>query len=845
VRALRVTVLLLLLLVALGAGVSAWHAEHARKLVAACPQAALQRYTQAVRWLPWPSSSVAAQVRLALELGDFAALAATRSWWQDPRHTRDPLRWAARLEWHLSGHEPAVPPTAAELAAACARSALDCPVLRVASARWLLAERGGSDAAQTALGWSLEQCPHAGCAQPEPLILDQALRLAGSFRSARGLVNDWLAGPQSGLAPAQLAAWRMRATLDRGDLGGARAHLAAATDPDHCGGPARAAELALLTASLRLREEAYRAARAAMERAEQIFDDADDRRKDARLLPYRGYLAMRHGRWDEAAQAFTRLAEQGVNRWEQRDGWAGLGHVLMHQGEAAQAAAHYRRALDIDTQLASGDPGFRLRVLSMLAQSALQQGDAAAALEPLVSARQLARDHGDVAGEVVALLATADFLHLQDRPGESLAMLDSALQLQSGAAQQSATPFLSTQYEQALRRSYRLAGDAQSAELRRAAIATLWDLQALMRLRPQRRAALQSSAPANNDSMRKRLQDSLPPGTHLISYGYADEHAYALWLSRSGLRLIELPRDRSTLEELGARWSSALRRAQTSADPPDRGSAAALHAALIAPLTRAGLPAGDRLILNPAGALVTLPWSALGASGESGWRHLIDDHELMLVGGIDWLLRSPSSASTKPVVIASHDAPARALEEAHWVANRLGVRPLFGGEMAAAELRQAALGAGWLHFAGHGVATAEHPLRSYLSLSPATARDDGRWLLQQVLEQPITAQMVVLGACEAAHSNQATEWTWFAGLDMASAFVHAGAGQVVSSVLPAPDQATAELMQAFYAALADGDAVHALAQAQRQLARRRPAADWGGFRIAGSLTSPSSAPVIR
>lgn len=841
---MRVIGIAVLLLVALCAGVSSWHARRARELVAQCPQASLRHYSAAIRWLPWQFESNAAQVRLSIELGDYAALGASRSWWQDERRENDPLRWAARLEWHLSGHQTAVAPTHLELNDACPRSTKDCALLRVASARWHLAERADSATAQAALGWSLEQCLHGPCAEPGPLILDQALRVAWSFRSARGLVNDWLAAPRSGLSPAQLATWRMRLALDRADLGRAREQRLVAADAD-CGGPAQAAELALLTASLHLREEAYRPAREAMEQAADQLAIADDRRKDARLLPYLGYLAMRHGRWEEAAAAFARLAADGVNRWEQRDGWAGLGHVRMHQGEAAQGAAFYQRALAIDTELASADPVFRLRVLSMLAQAALQQGDVTAALQPLTSATALARQRGDVPGEVTALLATADFLHLQGRPAESLAALDAALRLEQTAERRYPSPFLSTQYQQALRRSYLLARDPHSTELRGAAVATLWELQALMRLRPQRRALLQAPASANNSDMRTRLQQRLPPRTHVISYGYADQHAFALWLTRSELRLIELPLARSTIEELAARWSGSLRRAQISGDPVDHETAAALHAALIAPLARAGLPLAERLILNPAGALAELPWSALGHAGDSGWRYLIDDHELLVVGAVDWLLRAPTGTPAVPVVIASYDAPAHALQEARWVAGRLGVRPLLGSELAASELRQAARSAGWLHFAGHGVALAEHPLRSYLSLSAANAADNGRWLLEQVLEQPVNAGTVVLGSCEAAHGNQVSEWTWFAGLDMTSAFIHAGAGQVVSSVLPAPDRATAELMRSFYAALAEGDAVYALAKAQRQFAGRSSVADWGGYRIAGSLPAAAPAQGVR
>ena len=813
---------------------SAHMAHRAQSEARSCPAQALESIDQARRWAPWSDDHQRAQTQLALQLGDYAALRATRRWWANDGGDGDFLRRAARIEWGLAGHPiESELPAFGSAAESCTDQPIECALWRASRARWLLHSHGDYDAAQAALGWSLVQCSAADCAAPAWPVLQQALQMAWRYRSARGLVHQWMARPDPGLPTAQVAPWTIRVALDRRDLVEA-ARLFDAHRVSECPGPTYAADQALLEASIRLRQERYADTHRSIERAASYARVAEDARGERRLLPFRAYLAMRQRRWQEAAQMYAQLADSN-DAWQQRDAWVGQANVHMHQGAYDLASDLYRQALARDDQLRSADPSFRMRTLSMLAQAALQQSDLPSAVAPIAQARDLAQRNGDTAAAVIADLAAADLYHRNGAHRQALQSINDALALELAGQREGASPFLSAQYDQALRRVYRLATDPEAARLRQSAIQTLWRLHRSMRQRPQRLRAQRSARPTDTAfKSRSQLQAALGPNRQLISYGYAADQAYALRLSTDDLRLIPLPAAPKRLEELAARWLTQLRRQQRiTPEMVDRQLAMALHEALIAPLLADGMQPGDRLLINPVGALASLSWAALGSEVDGRWRYLIDDHDVQIVAAMAWLHTAQSVDLSAPVVIAAGDAPAHARAEAEWVAAQLRVDVHDGAELAESALVKVATKASWLHFSGHGVSIAEHPLQSYLGLSPPSAVDDGRWRVAEVLAQPVAAAVVVLGACESIQSNVGGDWTWYADVDMASAFVHAGAGSVVSSVLPAPDQATAALMRAYYRALGDGDSAHALAQAQRLLARSLPPSDWAGFRVTG------------
>jgi CHAT domain-containing protein len=138
-----------------------------------------------------------------------------------------------------------------------------------------------------------------------------------------------------------------------------------------------------------------------------------------------------------------------------------------------------------------------------------------------------------------------------------------------------------------------------------------------------------------------------------------------------------------------------------------------------------------------------------------------------------------------------------------------------------------------VHFATHGMASDGQPLYSTLVLAPDAANgSDGFLQAYEVLRTPLNASLVVLGGCETALSGGAD---WGQGLvGLVVAFRQAGA-QSVLATLWTIDATTAEMMSAFYEALAKGQSPPvALRQAKLRLLQQRVRT--GSFEI--SLAHP-------
>ena len=103
-----------------------------------------------------------------------------------------------------------------------------------------------------------------------------------------------------------------------------------------------------------------------------------------------------------------------------------------------------------------------------------------------------------------------------------------------------------------------------------------------------------------------------------------------------------------------------------------------------------------------------------------------------------------------------------------------------------------------IHFATHGILDAEEPALSGLVLSAISA--DGTPQLQFLRSQDVAtlklrADLIVLSGCDTGLGRM-VRGEGLVGLSRA--FFYAGANQVVSSLWPVPDRATAELMRHFY-----------------------------------------------
>ncbi len=143
-----------------------------------------------------------------------------------------------------------------------------------------------------------------------------------------------------------------------------------------------------------------------------------------------------------------------------------------------------------------------------------------------------------------------------------------------------------------------------------------------------------------------------------------------------------------------------------------------------------------------------------------------------------------------------------------------------------------------VHFAAHGILNDEHPALSGIVTSLVDEQglpQDGFLRAQDVYDLKVTADLVVLSACETALGKM-LRGEGITGL--VHAFLHAGAHTVVASKWRVDDVATHELMSEFYRhMLVEGASpAAALRSAQIRLFRRqrtRAPFFWGAFEVHG------------
>ncbi len=194
-------------------------------------------------------------------------------------------------------------------------------------------------------------------------------------------------------------------------------------------------------------------------------------------------------------------------------------------------------------------------------------------------------------------------------------------------------------------------------------------------------------------------------------------------------------------------------------------------------------------VVVPTGALHGLPWAALGSFAS---RPLS-----VAPSAAVWLRASRRrraggagpQAARQVVLVAGPGLPGAAAEVDRLQAVHPGARVLAGRDATVERVLGAVEGAGLVHLAAHGTFRADSPMFSSLGLydGPLTVHD-----LEGLREPPAT---VVLSACDAAVSEVRSGDEL---LGVASGLLGIGATAVVASVLPVPDDTTADLAEAVH-----------------------------------------------
>lgn len=151
---------------------------------------------------------------------------------------------------------------------------------------------------------------------------------------------------------------------------------------------------------------------------------------------------------------------------------------------------------------------------------------------------------------------------------------------------------------------------------------------------------------------------------------------------------------------------------------------------------------------------------------------------------------------------------------------------------------------GIVHFATHGFVNDRNPELSGLVLSlvdPQGNPREGFLRLSDIYNLDLGADLVVLSGCQTALGKQIRGEGL---LGLTRGFFYAGASQVVASLWPVGDRATAELMERFYRNLFHGGmspaaALHAAQSSLRQEPRWRNPFFWAPFVLQGDWEAPA------
>ncbi len=280
-----------------------------------------------------------------------------------------------------------------------------------------------------------------------------------------------------------------------------------------------------------------------------------------------------------------------------------------------------------------------------------------------------------------------------------------------------------------------------------------------------------------------------------------------------------------------------------------RGPLRLLNAHLVEPLEDAGLLAGkQRIVIVPHAELHYAPFAAFIAAGARD-QFMAQRYEVSFAPSASvWLTvadrRRPPTRGLLAFAPRTDALPGTASELAAINSTMPDVQVRTGRGASEDAFRREAPGKRIVHLATFGVLNKQNPLFSFVELAPG-GEHDGILEVNEVFGLGIQADLVVLSACQTALGSGAQadvppgdDW-----VGLTRAFLLAGARQVVGTLWPVDDGATATFMKHFYGYLARGMTPSAaLTASQRSLSISAQTSDpfyWAGFVLVGGPHAPS------
>jgi CHAT domain-containing protein/tetratricopeptide (TPR) repeat protein len=278
-----------------------------------------------------------------------------------------------------------------------------------------------------------------------------------------------------------------------------------------------------------------------------------------------------------------------------------------------------------------------------------------------------------------------------------------------------------------------------------------------------------------------------------------------------------------------------------------RGPLRRLYALLIAPLEDSGVLAGKRrIVIVPHAELHYAPFAAFIAAGAQD-RFAAQRYDLSFTPSASvWLtVDEQKRAPTRGVLAFAPRADVlrgTASEVAAIKATMPDALVAVGRDASEDAFRREAPQRRIVHLATFGVLNKQNPLFSFVELAPGSTQD-GVLEVNEIFALGLQADLVVLSACQTALGSGAQadvppgdDW-----VGLTRAFLLAGARQVVGTLWPIDDWATAAFMKQFYGNLQRGlTAERALNVTQRWMAASPATSDpvyWAGFVLVGGPES--------
>jgi CHAT domain-containing protein/tetratricopeptide (TPR) repeat protein len=369
---------------------------------------------------------------------------------------------------------------------------------------------------------------------------------------------------------------------------------------------------------------------------------------------------------------------------------------------------------------------------------------------------------------------------------------------------------------------------ARSPSERKGLLDQLWEAEQRTKLSA---AGPRINLPIGTDRVPlKTLQRQLAGTEVILEYVLTEPHSYCLLIGRGQVRLVQLP-SRKQIEQLVERFTADVR--GVKGDTSD--TAKELYDLLLRPL--AGWQTAHRLFIVPDGKLHLLPFDALLSLNAIQPRVVSTvpsgnvlfllrtraqrgktERPLLAVGGVPY---DRMFAGKPPAIVPARSHDTRGLFDAAYPSNLpvlasaqaevltaarlLGPRSvvLTGDEATESGVKAQNLqDFGILHFAVHAFADPKVPERAaVVLLNDPGAGEDGLLQPREIGQFRLAAGVVVLSACDTAIGPTLGQEGI---LNIARAFLLAGAQSVITTLWAVSDATSTALMRRFYENMAAG-----------------------------------------